>query len=336
MSSYSKKVDDAITSATTLNNSSSELSQLSKLLSDKVLNEILHQNIIHRNNPRNVGQSEISVTWIDKITLAKMTENTRDHFNQIISAKVELADALFVDINNSSTTSSCSAFLFQAKRAKTLELPVVPVYMGRTINNSSLKELTLLSQWPRFDLFPTSRSHHASLHDITLPKISTPPPYGWFGVCPPSLTNHNWKAHWMCSQAVYGSEFQFTMGELLEFFYLKNGMQVGEHVDLILKVDPWSQLISKILAIAKTYSIPMSYISAYGEERTKITKLMNRNSCFMMANLDPKLKRFGIPSAGKSNSLNQVENIKGKFPVIKYENWSSNDFEERDLIWRRP
>ncbi|AFH92551.1 hypothetical protein ACU7RR_002299 [Providencia stuartii] len=271
--SYHSKIDVAIKKASTLNNQTSELGQMSKLFSDHVLNTILKENHNARGNSSQLINSVISVTWIDKIPLAKFIGTVADHHGNFITQKVELGDALLIDIHNDTSSNSIqsSAFFLQAKRAKSSKIPKVPVYMGKTQNNSSLKELALLRNWPKFDLYKTSGDKLSVLSSIQLPMPVPPLAYGGFAVCPTTINSNAWKAHWMCARPEYNAPFNITFGELLSYFFkINTKIHIGESFTLGKSNDPWSKLINNIIDIAKEYSTPSSYSNIYGENRNKV------------------------------------------------------------------
>lgn len=270
--SYHSKIDAAIKKASMLNNQTSELGQMSKLFSDDVLKTIFEQNNQARDASLKLISSAISVTWIDKIPLAKFIGAVTDYHGNFITQKVELGDALLIDIHHDTSSNSIqsSAFFLQAKRAKSLIIPTVPVYMGKTQNNSSLKELALLQNWPKFDLYKTSRAKSIELSSVQLPTPAPPLAYGGFIVCPTTLNNSEWKAHWMCAKPEYNAPFDITFGELLScFFKFNTKIHIGENFTLGENNDPWSKLINKVIKIAKEYSTPDSYSLVYGATRNK-------------------------------------------------------------------
>ncbi|MFQ2589581.1 hypothetical protein ACK3Z2_00850 [Aeromonas caviae] len=334
MKTYASCIDSAILNSTTLNTSTSELGQLAKLLSSRVISEIFRLNNEFRSKKTVNFSSEITVVWIDKIPLAKM-HNALDYFGQPITQRVELGDALFIDINNSGNKRA-SAFLFQAKRAKSLKLPTVPVYMGCKANNSSLKELALLNKWPIFDLYQTSGSGKSESKNIKIKYPSVPSPHGWFGVCPPSLTGHDWKAHWMCAAAQHGEKFNLTMGELLESFYLKNGLQVGCDYVPNSRGDSWQELIEKILKIAGVYNTPSTYSYVYGENRVK-TPLPFRlhNNGLIDIWVDNIFDKIHHNTNTIRISSLTADNFKRKMPLIIYRSFGelkeSDNLEESSI-----
>ncbi|EMU9121232.1 hypothetical protein AAAA28_07215 [Providencia stuartii] len=271
--SYHGEIDAAIKKASILNDQTSELGQMSKLFSNDVLNAIFEKNNQARDASSKLISSAISVTWIDKVPLAKFMGAVTDHHGNYITQKVELGDALLIDIHldTSSNSVQSSAFFLQAKRAKSSIIPTVPVYMGKTKNNSSLKELALLKNWPRFDLYRTSGNKSSILSSILLPPPVQPLAYGGFAVCPTTLNNSAWKAHWMCAEPKYGAQFDITFGELLSYFFkINTKMRIGENFTLGKSYDPWSELINKVIEIAKEYYTPRSYSKVYGTNRNKV------------------------------------------------------------------
>ncbi len=160
--------------------------------------------------------------------------------------------------------SSCKSLLFQAKRSRSLKsLPRVPI----TQNNSSAKELALLSQWPEFDLYKTSRNRSPLQTNL---KLQTNQKdllsLGWFGACPPSK-EEAWKSRWMCAPAELGASCEHTLGEvisaLLRGSKLHN-LSVGQSFNyqqgwvsgLTQCANAWDTLNNEILAQCKESTLP--------------------------------------------------------------------------------
>ncbi|MGA3699973.1 hypothetical protein ACPAVH_29555 [Enterobacteriaceae bacterium TYF_5] len=323
--SYHSKIDAAIKKASMLNNQTSELGQMSKLFSNHVLKTILEENNSARGALSQFISSAISITWIDKIPLAKFIGAVADHHGNSITQKVELGDALLIDIHHDITSKNIqsSAFFLQAKRAKSSKIPKVPVYMGKTQNNSSLKELALLRNWPKFDLYRTSGDKSSVLSSVQLPTPAPPLAYGGFAVCPTTLSNSAWKAHWMCAEPKYNAQFDITFGELLSYFFkINTKIHIGESFTLCKSNDPWSELINKIIKIAARYPTPSSYSNTYGIDRNKVFSLIRDTNFFHAHHLFHYLP-FSLPPDSISFESEKLHLTKKSIPIIIYSSVSN-------------
>ncbi|WP_272575022.1 hypothetical protein [Providencia sp. PROV247] len=330
--SYHSKIDAAIKKASTLNDQTSELGQMSKLFSDDVLNTILRENHNARGNSSQLINSVISVTWIDKIPLAQFTGEISDHYGNPIEKKVELGDALLIDIHYdiSKKKTQCSAFFLQAKKAISAKIQTVPVYTGKVQNNSSLKQLALLKDWPEFDLYKTSRNKESELSSVQLPNPPSPLAYGGFAVCPNTLNHNGWKAHWMCAKAEYGAQFDITFGELLSYFFkINTELHVGENFIIDENNDQWSRLINKVICIATGYNTPRSHSNVYGASRNKKIAFNNDIDLeyphelfhYLHSSLNPYQHSIDNSYPDKLDSINK------RIPIIIYGSVGKNSIE---------
>jgi hypothetical protein len=252
-----------------------ELQQLSKLFGSSFLDGLVKLIYPTLTNRRNYQEKlEISLCWIDKSPLADFTKNNvKDHNGNLVTQKVEVADAAFMfftedahPTNETTSLSSCKSLLFQAKRSRSLKsLPRVPI----TQNNSSAKELVLLSQWPEFDLYKTSRNHSPLQTNLRLQTNQKDLlSLGWFGACPPSK-EEAWKSRWMCAPAELGASCEHTLGEVISALLRSSklhNLSVGQSFNyqqgwvsgLTQCANAWDTLNNEILAQCKESTLPKS------------------------------------------------------------------------------
>lgn len=248
-----------------------ELAQLAKLFDANFVANVartLSKNVQHPKNA--TRQFEISFGWIDKRPLAEFTSrNVIDHNGNTVTEKVELGDLALIHIeeqgfiaNGKFKARSASAYsaLIQAKKSSKTALPSVPVGYGKAKNNSTAKELVLLSNWPEFNLYATSGNQSSILQNV---KLAGPDAkkYGWYMACPPATKN--WRSRWMCAPATLSDLCDVSFGELLEAFVLRskvNNMYVGEVFTLsnsyINSSMPWDSVSNAILSLCKKYRLP--------------------------------------------------------------------------------
>ncbi|MFQ6372964.1 hypothetical protein [Shewanella sp. YIC-542] len=261
----------------------SELHQLSKLFNPGFIKGMLKVIGSGLANEQYYKQSlDISLCWIDKRPLADFSkQNIKDHNNNKITKKVEVADAAFYFFNENGyyqngqekiAHESSLALLFQAKRSVSVKEPIVPVGTSKAKNNSTAKELALLSSWPKFDLYKTSGNKSPIYKDM---EIDCPtgeiPPFGWFGVCPPTKSEV-WKSRWMCGPSKLGEKCQYTLGQLLEALLKRTTLGTDKvESGKEFKFDPkwssgqklngesyWDVLNNEILAQCKESNLPKS------------------------------------------------------------------------------
>lgn len=278
-----KEIDDLIKSQYTGLKKTTELYQLSRLFSPSFIEGLI--SIIQpklADQPHYKQELEISLCWIDKRPLADFAkQKIKDHNNNVVTKKVEIADAAFYFFTENGlchkgqekiTNVSSLSLLFQAKRASSKNPPVVPVGRSKSKNNSTAKELALLSSWPKFDLYKTSGNKSPIYDDIeiTYPHGTTPP-FGWFGVCPPTKSEV-WKSRWMCGPSKLGSKCEHTLGELLSALLQRTTLGADKvHSGKEFNFDsewvsgqklkgesPWDVLNNEILSQCKSSILPKS------------------------------------------------------------------------------
>lgn len=265
----------------------SELYQLSKLFNPFFIKELLELIKPELARYKSYKQSlDIALCWIDKRPLADFSKRkVRDHNNNEVTKKVEIADAAFYFFNENGcyqggqekiTYESSISLLYQAKRSTSITAPVVPVGTSKAKNNSTAKELALLSSWPKFDLYKTSGNKSPTYSDmeINCPKGRVPP-YGWFGVCPPTKANA-WKCRWMCGPSKKGSKCDHTLGELLSALLTRSTLGTDKvYSGKEFKFDPswisgqklngessWDVLNNEILSQCKESFLPKSIFTS--------------------------------------------------------------------------
>ena len=271
MSKLSSSIDSLVNAQYAKITKFGELAQLAKLFDANFIANVAQTFSTNAQPPKNATrQFEISFGWIDKRPLAEFTsKNVKDHNGHIVTQKVELGDLALIHVeeqgfiaNGKFNTQSASAYstLIQAKKSSTTSLPLVPVGYGKAKNNSTAKELVLLSNWPAFNLYATSGNQSSILQNV---KLAGPhaKKYGWYMACPPTI--RNWRSRWMCASATLSDLCDVSFGELLEAFVLRSKVKnthVGESFTLsnsyINSSIPWDSVSNAILSLCRKYRLP--------------------------------------------------------------------------------
>ncbi|MBF04849.1 MAG: hypothetical protein CMP76_16325 [Flavobacterium sp.] len=228
-----------------------ELAALSKLFKDEFLRgleKIL--NINSRNEPNYKESFEVSCGWIDKIPLAKFTGTVTDINGNYIRGKMELGDLLIIYTSNNSfktkdgiKTDSLAnrAIIVQAKIANKAfpNVPIGSIRSGRA--NSTSKELALLSKWPEFDLYQTSKSTIPLLQNLNLDNSKPNAKFAGF-----------FSRKWYIGKPSYGETCTDSLGDLITG--LIKGIE-GEDFD-IGKTGDWNSLIKELVEVCGKYQLP--------------------------------------------------------------------------------
>ncbi|MBN3342774.1 hypothetical protein H5A44_10060 [Pectobacterium brasiliense] len=187
--------------------------------------------------------------YIDKIPLAKMKQGTTDVHGNEITEKTEVGDAAFFFIDEhysdgSLHSRSARCLILQAKQASTGTLPkVVPiVQLPKKQNNSTLKELALLSTWPTFDLYFSSGSKKPlqAGYDVSSSSVNgvVDPPKAWYIGASPHVTSA-WSPRWIAGPSVNGAVCDETLGSILHAVLENRGSLRGsEAVGKSFNFDP--------------------------------------------------------------------------------------------------
>lgn len=252
-----------------------ELAQLAHLFDRNFLDSV--RTAIGKNK-RPDESIQVKLGWIDKKPYADMTPySVKDVNNKLITRPVELGDAaVFVFkayvYDSKLIRRHGRGVIVQAKVAQSARLPSVPVTsLSGNPDNSTNKELALLSAWPSFDLHKLN-DRRELLGSYQLNSLGSPPSYGWYAAAPSKNSrgwdkNGQWRSRWMCAPAKQGTACSSTLGELFEAIYLDNPLQgtnVGETCyptsgpyqaksSSLPQPTDWDKLCTQILAMQKKY-----------------------------------------------------------------------------------
>lgn len=282
----------------------SELGQLSILFKAEFITGLATL-ISEANEFKNNAMSsiEFDFCWIDKIPLADIKEKKPiDHNGNLITKKVELGDMVimfideWIDDSGDITSSEAISLIFQAKRAPSNKLPLVPVGTGKAINNSTAKEFYFLSKWPLFDLYKASGSKDPLHENIKISLNTIASEYGWYCACP-TTNNYSWPCRWMCSPAVMGQSCDITMGEVIASL-LDDGKirsyKIGSNFNYdkewrkIPNLDAWSTINNEIIEICLSLQLPSIAMPNINK-----TRVINKK---VPTNLIQQLKKMSIDS----------------------------------------
>tara|TARA_A100001391_G_C5033298_1_gene268910 strand:- start:82 stop:1038 length:957 start_codon:yes stop_codon:yes gene_type:complete len=223
----------------------------------------------------------VDLCWIDKIPVAKSPALTK---------KTEIGDAVLFafdqrrDPKGLLSISSARCLILQAKVARSkgqLATPKVPIGTGRSTDN----ELTLLSNWPTFNLYNTGSSKVPLLKGITVSGPHNPAPHAWFIVAPghglSSANKGKWPCWWMAGKAKKLESCDASLGTLIAGFLSKSSdvgadfvPQIGPSSSVSLQGNAdWSALCNEIRKVASAYSAPPSL---FGLNRPRIYHVVSR------------------------------------------------------------
>jgi hypothetical protein len=271
------------------------------------LQKLLNQSLV---NASEDAVYEVGIGWIDKIPLAK---------SLVLSNKTELGDAMlfsFEDTRNYQgrlLNRRSRAAILQAKVADNgtqMSNPIVPV----GTSSSTPRELTLLSEWPLFDLYQTSGHKVSCLTNVsvlTAKPTGNPPPHGWFIVAPgrkPEVHEaSSWPCWWMAGPAAVHAPCSTTLGEIIVGF-LQPGSTAADVGAEFIRVTPhtpqkngssadWDDLCNEVLRILNEYNAPKKL---FGEDHDRLVTIRGQQEPeifryrFRQPIIDPCLRRFGL------------------------------------------
>jgi len=228
-----------------------ELQALSKLFDTKFLNDLeTILNVNSRIQKSYKDRFEISCGWIDKIPLAQFTNPILDINGNSIKGKMELGDLLLIYTHNRVNIKSKETKFYSAENRATIvqakiadkALPEVPIgKMPTRYVSSTSKELALLSSWPEFDLYQTSRSKLPILTKIQLD--STKPNAKFAGY---------FSKNWYVGKPVYKDICNDSFGSLIVGMIKGNE---GQEFD-VTKTSNWDKLIETLVSICGKYQLP--------------------------------------------------------------------------------
>lgn len=266
------------------------------------LEAILQKALNH--DPAGKPLVEVTMGWIDKMPLASsavfgQTANFRDK-------RVELGDAILVTYDNLYTSTGellrqdARAVLLQAKVARQvghLKTPKVPL---TTNSGSALKELTLLSTWPKFDLFKSSGNSDPLLSNINLGALrGNPSRFAWYvgapGIAPPSIPA--WKSWWVAGAPKHRSSMDASIGQLFVAF-LTNQMLRGSPIGEAFKrngSDDWSKVCKTVLGLVKGNPAPAFL---FGTQTDRYTTISIHALAFLSAGAPTFKPRVVAPFVG--------------------------------------
>lgn len=165
----------------------------------------------------------IKLGWIDKIPLAE---------TKLFKQRVELGDlALFAidqwadSMGKPVAPARARGVVAQAKVARSIKRTVAPTVPIASVRSSTARELTLLSQWPCFDLYKTSASLAPLAPGIDLRGNTHGPfPFGWYLAAPCDPKNRlvarppAWPSWWMAGPPILGDAVDTSFGSFLAAF----------------------------------------------------------------------------------------------------------------------
>jgi len=228
-----------------------ELQALSKIFNKNFLDEL--ENILNstsRNEPKYRDRFEVSCGWIDKIPLAQFINPVNDINGNSIKGKMELGDLLFIYSHNRINVISKGvenqsvenrAVIVQAKIANKAnpEVPIGRISKGSV--SSTSKELALLSSWPEFDLYQTSRSKVPLLTNIQLDATKSNAKFAGYFL-----------KQWFVGEPTHKFVCNESLGSLI--VNLKTGKE-GQDFDTTKTFD-WDKLIKTLIDTCGKYKLP--------------------------------------------------------------------------------
>jgi len=240
-----------------------ELQALSKLFNESFLTDLeAILNINSRSETNYKDRFEISCGWIDKIPLAKFVNPVKDINGNIITGKTELGDLLLIYSYNKKSINKSGDIIIPEKRAVILQakiankpVPFIPIgqILTNRVNPTS-KELALLSSWPEFDLYKTSRAKKPILNNIKLDSSEANAKFiGYF------------RKKWSVGKPINKEACEASIGSLIVDMIA--GYE-GQAFD-ISSLKDWDTLIKTILEICGDYNLPKSLFGSSESSRFK-------------------------------------------------------------------
>ncbi len=243
----------------------------------------------------------IKLAWIDKIPLA-----ATDWFDQ----RVELGDLAIFSIDRFATPDGkafgpirARGVLAQAKVVRGLRRLQHPLIPAARVAGSTKRELCLLSNWPKFDLYKTSASDDPIVENIDLRQgVVGPLPYAWYvaAPCNPRASLGNppsaFPSWWMAGPPIRSDRFATTFGRFVCTF-LGGGKLPTSVGDLEVGAGfrcasyppapsggGWPRLCADILKLVEETPFPQ-YI--FGPSKKRIVELQPVLSDFLTAARGP-------------------------------------------------
>ena len=262
-----------------------ELQQLAILFSDALWSDFEKMLKRHFIVSRTGFQQEVSISlgYIDKIPLAEFDPPIRDHHGNAITEKTELGDAAFFFIDKLQRPDGklfvrqARALILQAKQAASSGLPkVVPIVpLPDNPDESTLKELALLSDWPTFNLYFASRSKDPAQKGYEVcDENAQVQPHAWYIGASPE-TSIPWSPRWIAGPSAVGAACSTSLGELLcavleghgkingkecvgkRFEFDESRLSAGNFRLAVTASPPdWSDLCHQIMMVCDAYSLP--------------------------------------------------------------------------------
>lgn len=291
-----KKIDNVVDSLYAGTTGGGELKQLARLFSPSFSTnlEALLKAEFKTNNSFYNREITVELSYIDKIPVASFNPPITDIHGQSITERTEIGDAalFFIDKkygNGQWFSVEARGLIFQAKQASSANLPkhvpIVPLPTNQ--NNSTLKELALLSAWPTFDLAFTGGSGDFIQEGYSIVyQNGTVPPHGWYIGASPK-TNNPWSPRWIAGPSNSGAPCDQTLGSLLfaviedrgeingiprvgaKFAYDETRLTSANNVLTTVANPPnWNDLCHQIMLAANKYDAPTSIFGGAGKSRT--------------------------------------------------------------------
>ncbi|AER57022.1 hypothetical protein DSC_11890 [Pseudoxanthomonas spadix BD-a59] len=300
MAFSSEAIDDLIDAHYRGKTGGGELKQLAVLFSPafwSAFESLLRRDFV-RSGPSFAQEVSVSLGYIDKIPMAEFDPPIKDIHGSPITQKTELGDAAFFFIDTvflpkpANPSVSARGLLLQAKQAESqspaLSVPIVA--LPRTPNSSTLKELALISSWPRFNLYFTSGSKDWVQEGYELRESARPTqPHAWYIGASPK-TDHPWRPRWIAGPAEYAAPCNASLGELLFAVLQDQGERGGvERVGKAFHFDAsrlaatdfklastasppdWSDLCHQLMLVCEAYGWPSHLFSETGPRRKSST-----------------------------------------------------------------
>lgn len=274
-------IDRAVVNAYSRYNGNNELEALSILFNEEISESIeaaVKNNL--RNEPYFKQIFVANFCWIDKIPLAKFNPLVDDINSHPITEKVEIGD-MYISFRRTQLNKNSFGKIFpnyqedygiivQAKIAHNnpFSVPVGKIMPNKF--NSTTKELKLLSDWPRFDLFQTSASKSPLNHGLAIDGLREKLAYfGGYIRSEKSITP------WKFGFAKLGTPCDISFGELIANLLQKN---IGGKIERGGSGNDWSKSCKQIERISGQYCLPSIYKGRHSSTRKITSKYL---PCFL-------------------------------------------------------
>jgi hypothetical protein len=283
-----KDINDCIDQVYGTHTGGGELRQLSALFSAPFWRDF--EALLNRKFTRTTGpfrqEVRVGLGYIDKIPLAKLKADTVDIHGRRITEKTEIGDAafFFIDdhylVDGTLHSRSARALILQAKQAQKLAPPIhVPIVpLPNKQNDSTLKELALLSAWPQFDLYFASGSHNylQKGYEVARPDHNgvVDPPKAWYIGASPTVASA-WSPRWVAGPSVSNALCNETLGSILHavlencgellgteavgkaFDFVPSRLQVLNHKLATTSAPPsWDDLCHQLILSCNSIDLP--------------------------------------------------------------------------------